>query len=229
MRLRQTVEETWQWQIGVYDGDTFDGDPTGDSATDFRLGGDDSWFVIAEVAKWRLGNEGVLSRSNLRVGGWLHTAAFSDSDSGDWRGGTYVACDIPLWAGERSKDAASEAGETGAELGRSVAAFARCSWAPDASAEVEWSGDAGLLFAGWWPGRFEDAFGIGVAWARRSDRARAEESEPLLGEVAIEVTWRLALSSWCEIQPDYQWYLSLGDATGREAAHVIGIRTHLTF
>jgi carbohydrate-selective porin OprB len=203
----------------VYDGDTFDGDPVDDSVLDFAVGGDDGWFIIGEVAYWKPAESWPGGGAHLRLGGWLHTASFQDTERESGRGGAYLAVDFPLWS----------EGEEDRKAGRSVSCFGRLEWAPGEFSWAEWSGDGGLLFEGLLPSRFDDALGVGVAWTRLSDRARSAEAEVLAGEAAIEVTWSVALTPWCEIQPDYQWILNLGDSIERGAAHVIGIRTHLTF
>ncbi|MBL9136773.1 MAG: carbohydrate porin [Verrucomicrobiales bacterium] len=229
IRLRQTVSESWQWQVGVYDGDTFDGDPDHDPVASWSLGGDDGWFLIGEIARWRVGSGEASRGLHVRCGGWLHTAAFDEADSETSRGGVFLAADYELWSD--SLRAAQPGTEAAAEddSGFALSMFGRLEWAPQKFSSVEWSGHGGWFLEGLLPARFDDAIGLGVAWARGSDRESAEDPGGFPSEIALELTWRISLTRFWEIQPDYQWILDVGGDSERKPAHLFGIRTHLTF
>lgn len=229
LRLRHSPNASWQWQVAAYDGDTFDGDPDRDSVTDLGLGGDDGWFLLGEVARFGTGGDEGPEGLQLRLGGWLHTASFGESMPERSRGGLYLSADAELWSSEHGSPASTSDTQDVPDPGPAVSVFARLEWSPRTYSLVEWSGHGGLLCEGLLPSRFDDAIGLGVAWARGSVTGTGDAFDGSLGEVAVELTWRIALTPWWEIQPDFQWILAMDDASRRPNAHVIGIRTHLTF
>lgn len=114
---------------------------------------------------------------------------------------------------------------------------------------VEFYTDGGVNYTGLIPGRDEDIFGIGVAYAQVSgdlsaqDRATNNQNgtnAPVRNyEMTIEVTYQIVLAPWWTLQPDFQYIIHPGgnvadpeDLTGERAvrdAVVLGLRTSITF
>lgn len=141
---------------------------------------------------------------------------------GDW--GFYGVLDQQIWK----------------ELGASAALFLRAGAAPQDRNTVNFYIDGGLTFAGLVPGRPDDAFGVGLAYARVSDYARGfdfDANAPVLrrSEAALELTYQAQIVSGWTLQPDFQYIISPGggvaDAYGarvRDAA-VLGLRSTINF
>lgn len=127
-----------------------------------------------------------------------------------------------------------EAGATpDAVARRSLTGFLRVGWSPPETGYADWSGDIGLRLAGLLPERFADAMSVGATWVHLSHDFRDAEMaasglSPRHAEVALEWTWRVPLTSWLAVQPDYQWVHAVEDGRGLNDAHVLGVRTHVT-
>ena len=84
----------------------------------------------------------------------------------------------------------------------------------------------GLVYSGLLPGRDGDTAGLAVAVAGTSDGFRA--TSPATGtEVAIELTYRFALTDWLALQPDLQYIVSPGTDPALSNALTLGIRAEL--
>ncbi len=214
LRVRWDAAPGWFLQAGLYDGDTFDGDPDRDDPWPDRIGGLDGFFAIAESAfSWG----GACSDPDplpgrVIAGGWFHTADFEsferDGDRGP-NGGVYVTGEQMIL---RHADKPS------------LTAFARIAWSPPERSMIDWSGDFGLRMDDWL-GR-DEVIAAGVAWAHMSDRWRNSlpRAEGRRAEITLEVTVRIPLGSGWFIQPGFQWILFSGDPA-IDDAHVIGFRT----
>ncbi|MCW2286202.1 porin [Rhodoblastus acidophilus] len=228
----------------------FDGDPAGQCGqdpqicnrygTNFRL--QDPPLAMEEVQyRYKLGKDDGLAGTvklgafqnygnfaNLRydtVGAALGGASSNGVPAvlkGDW--GFYGVVDQQVW-----KDA-----------GQSAGVFLRAGAAPQDRNTVNFYIDGGVTFAGVMPGRPDDSFGVGFAYARVSDYARGfdfDSNAPVLrrSEAALEVTYQAQIVSGWSLQPDFQYIVSPGggvaDANGarvRDAA-VFGLRSTINF
>jgi porin len=150
---------------------------------------------------------------------------------GNWS--IYVAADQLVWR----KPGLKEGG---------IGVFARATGAPGDRNEVNVFVDAGATYRGVF-GRENDTVGIGIAWARISDTARAGDAATAAlgldftpvrsGEVVLELTYQAQIAPWLQVQPLFQYVFNprggianpdrpdkrLGDAA------IFGLRTNITF
>ncbi|HRK98561.1 MAG TPA: carbohydrate porin, partial [Alphaproteobacteria bacterium] len=162
-QVRWRPRDGWTVHAGVYDGDTFDGDPEGDSALAFRWGSEDGTFGMLEVAREWDDGEG-LERGRVRVGCWGHSLEVPEhGDEGEWgrRAGLYGGVETFVWRDEVRAD-------------RALALFGRVAWSPAERSVAEWSGDAGMGLLGLLAERYEDVLGVGVAWVKISEDCRGK-------------------------------------------------------
>jgi porin len=249
VRLKASPTEEVTLLLGLYNGDPA-GPGAGDpqlrdaSGTAFRI--NDGAFLIAE-ARYNPGNsEG---NGTYRLGGWFHSERFPDqrldtngmplsspASSGTPRQhrhntGLYAIVDQPIL---RNGD------DGGATF------FARVMGAPSDRNLVDFYFDVGLAYAGPF-GRKDDKVGIGVGYTRIGSAAReldadaarlAGQPNPVRsGELVVEVTYRMQLAPWWQLQPDFQYVVNPGggildpNRPGRRLgdAAVLGLRTQLTF
>ena len=211
IRLRHVRGDDTYWQLGVYDGDTFDsveGDPTRSRhGARFRFGGDQGWFMASEVgARF---DEG---RTLYKLGGWFHTATFADqykdssgqsfrrsgadprAHSGNF--GVYAAVERTL-AGERGK-----AGHVEAHL--------RAGASPRDRNAIELAADTGVAITGLVPRRPADVFAFGIAAAKFSRASRSLEQEaggeaPLDFEAVGEVGYIIPVFDHVTLHSSFQY------------------------
>ena len=233
----------------------FNGDPTGAgvggsqlrdaSGTAFRTS-DGAWLV-GEI---RYNPDNSDKNGTYRFGGWWNSERFRDlrfdtngaSLASPLSNGTplrhsgdisfYGAIDQPLLVNE-------------AEHTR-LSVFARAGLAPGDRNLIDLYLDGGFVYKGPF-GRADDEAGIAVGYARIGDAARAFDADvaritgqfyPIRsGEAVLELTYRLQLAPWWQLQPDFQYVINPGggivdpNRPGRRLgdAAVFGLRTSLTF
>ena len=192
--------------------------------------------------------------SDLKLGGWYHTADFPDlrrDNSGlslanpasngiaaTHRGnfGLYMVLDKMLW---QPPDAAA----TG------LAGFLRVGGAPGDRNLINLEVDAGLTYKGLFPGRDADLMGIATSYGRIGGAARGLSSDAVLFsgmeqpirdyESVLELTYQLTIAPWWVLQPDLQ---AIFHPNGHTAAPfpapvgqpipnalVLGLRSTITF
>jgi porin len=252
VRLKATPNDEVALLLGIYNGDPA-GPGTGDpqlrdaSGTAFRL--NDGAFVIAE-AQYHPGNSD--RNGTYRLGGWFNSERFPDqrfdtagrsladpASNGAPRqhrhnAGLYGIVDQPVLRGDGDGD------EGGATV------FARIMGAPSDRNLVDFYLDAGIAYAGPF-GRKDDKVGAGVGYTRIGSAARGFDADtgrfsgrpfPVRAEeIVIELTYRLQLSAWWQLQPDFQYVVNPGGGIldpsrpGRRVrdAAVLGLRTAVTF
>lgn len=223
LRLEGRIGKAHWVRIGIYDGDSFDspdGDPTiNRHGWRYQLDRDQGAFVIGEGG-WALG-PGVTAK----LGGWLHTADFAGQGlgAGNHTGnhGIYALLDFMI---------VGEEGQPGA-----VQAFLRTGRAPADRNVVAWAWDGGLSWTGPWPGRPDDRLALGVAHAAMgsplADRMAVEApGEPRPDyERVLELSYHLAISEACTLQPDLQWVQHPGGSAARPDALVFMLRLSLSY
>lgn len=117
--------------------------------------------------------------------------------------------------------------------------FGHAAWMPQNRNFLEFSCEAGFHYRGAIPGRGKDAFGLGVAFIRISDRVAAAVqdankadgtsiSRPDL-EATIEMIYRYQASSWLSIQPHMQYVVRPGGTSDLGNALILGVRTNIAF
>jgi porin len=249
-RLKATPSDELSLLVGLYNGNPA-GPGVGDpqlrdaSGTAFRI--NDGAFVIAE-AQYHPGNSE--RDGTYRVGGWFSSERFPDqhfdtagislanpASNGAPRQhrhntGIYGIVDQPVLRGDQE--------EGGATI------FARIMGAPSDRNLVDFYVDGGVAYAGPF-GRKDDRVGVGVGYTRIGAAARGLDADqarftgqilPVRSEeIVIEVTYRLQLAPWWQLQPDFQYVFNPGGGIldparpGRRLgdAAVFGLRTAVTF
>jgi porin len=237
-RLRLVPAAGWQFQCGVYDGDTFDS-PAGDPHSTrhglhHRIGGQQGWFGIAEIAFRRTadGRAGV-----VKLGAWRHSSDFPDNYR-DHRGDSFVRSGLAprRHAGIAGSYASVEqillppaAGRTG------IAAHARIGASQPERAQFAWVLDTGLNLTGLLPGRPADVLALGFAHASVSRDARRRVADEIaVGrataagrpdyEQVFELSYRAALGAGWILQPDVQWVRHTGTTAAGGDVLVLGLR-----
>jgi porin len=233
----------------------FNGDPTGAgvggsqladaSGTAFRTS--DGAFVIGQI---RYNPEGSDKNGTYGVGGWWHSERFPDqrfdmnrvSLASPLSSGTPLEHNgnFSLFAWAQQPLAFDDAEKP------SLVLFARVMGSPADRNLLSFYGDAGLIYKGPF-GRAGDEAGIAFGYAHIGAAARGFDADvarftgqpfPMRSaEILIEVTYRLQLTPWWQLQPDFQYVINpsggildpnrpgrrLGDAA------VFGLRTTVTF
>ena len=194
------------------------------------------------------------SLSDVKVGGWYHTADFSDlrrDTSGrsladptsngiaaTHRGnfGLYMVADKMLWQ------------PPGAEA-RDLAGFLRVGGAPGDRNLINFEIDAGLTYKGLFAGRDADLAGIAASYGRIGGAARGLSGDAVLFsangqplrdyEAVLELTYQLSIAPWWVLQPDLQWIFHPGGHVAAPSpapagqlipnALVVGLRSTITF
>jgi porin len=233
----------------------FNGDPTGAgvggsqlrdaSGTAFRV--DDGAFFINEL---RYNPESSDQNGTYRFGGWHNSERFRDlhvDTNGVSLANSASNGQPRLHDGDFSLYAIiDQPFLIDAESHTSFAAFARAMGVPGDRKLVDLYIDGGLIYKGPF-GRAEDQVGVAAAYARIGDAARGLDSDvarfsgasyPIRsGETVLEVTYRLQLAPWWQLQPDFQYVFNPGgglptpNAPVRRLgdAAVFGLRTAIVF
>lgn len=187
--------------VGLYDGATADGIPTGRNgpATFFSDDRSDSWFTIAELG-FTWSSVGCLGHGRCCLGGWYHSADFERFDGTIDEGteGVYVVAEQQLMRAGDKDDAAE----------RGLYAFFRYAWADEEVSAAGQHFGGGLMLKGTFAGRDDDEAGIFVSTLLLSDATGATFEGD---ETAVELYYRLSLTPFFHITPDLQW---IGNPSG---------------
>lgn len=114
-----------------------------------------------------------------------------------------------------------------------LSVFARIGAADDTVNPVDSYLGGGLVYRGFLPGRDRDRLGLAVAAAhfgadfRQASRLAGESLESW--EVTVELTYRVRITRWCQVQPDLQYVVNPGGSSSRHDALVMGARLSVTF
>jgi porin len=224
------------------------------SGTNFLIGEGGS-LIVTEMA-YSFDPEPISSLllSDVRLGGWYHTADFPDLrrdnlghsladptssgipaiHQGDF--GLYLIFDKMLW---RRPDTATQG----------LAAFLRIGYAPPNRNLISFEVDAGLTFKGLFPGRELDVLGVAASYARIGNAVSRLDRDAVLFtsierpirdyEAVLEVTYEARVTPWWIMQPDLQFAFRPGGhaavplptPTGQPIpnALVLGLRSTITF
>ncbi|MGH6706229.1 MAG: carbohydrate porin, partial [Sphingomicrobium sp.] len=87
---------------------------------------------------------------------------------------------------------------------------------------------AGVSYTGLVPGRDEDQIGLAVAAAFTSSSYRNQASSDH-HEVALELTYRMPVTSWLTVQPGLHYLVNPGADPAIRDALALGLRTELSF
>jgi porin len=232
------------------------GDPQirNSGGTNFLIGEGGS-FALSELAySFDEGPDLPSPPSDLKLGGWYHTAYFPDLRR-DTQGrsladptsngipathrsnyGLYLILDKMFW----------QPPNAGA---RGFAGFVRVGGAAGDRNLINLELDAGLTYKGLFPGRAADLVGIAASYGRLGGAARGLSSDAVLFsgvaqpirdyETVLELTYQLTVAPWWVLQPDLQ---AIFHPNGHTAAPlpapvgqpipnalVLGLRSTITF
>jgi porin len=232
------------------------GDPQvrNSSGTNFLIG-EGGWLVIAEMA-YAFDTEPIssLQLSDVKLGGWYHTADFPDlrrdslrrsladpasngvaaAHSGNF--GLYMILDKMLW---RRPDTATQG----------LAAFFRVAYAPPNRNLISLEADVGLTYKGLFPDRELDLLGVAASYGRIGNAARGLDRDEILFtgnsgiirsyEAVLEITYQARIAPWWVLQPDLQLVFHPGGHIALPPpapalrpipnALVLGLRSAITF
>ena len=188
-----------------------------------------------------------------KVGAWIHTASFDDQRYNAV--GALLA--DPAYSGtgpkQRWTDWSVYAGadqmvyKTGDEKGQGIGVFGRIMASPNDRNLVSFYVNGGVTWNGPIPGRDDDAFGLGFAYAGIGARARRYDTDvnyysgPGLPqrdfEGVLEATYQIQLAGWWQLQPDFQYIIHPGGGAGSPNAPTqrlpnagpLGLRTLIVF
>ena len=236
LRLERKWGESGAWRIGVYDGDTFDS-PSGDPhinrhGVHYLLGGDQGWFVMSEIDFTP-----EKSKNRFKIGGWLHTATFTDvRDDASGQPFSVSGRDPRKYSSNHGiysvleRRLAGEPDKTG-----NLEFFARAGFSSSDRNTINWSIDTGLSWTGPIPGRPDDIAALGIAYARFSyrfaDSARlADPASPAPDfEQVVEASYTLKVSAHLNLQPDFQYIRHPGGSTAGKDALVFLLRLNASY
>ena len=186
------------------------------------------WYDTENFADQEFDNTG-LSLANP------DSTGIPESHQGDYA--FYAVMDQLVWTDSNDEDA-----------DRTIGVFARAMGTPEDNRNlIDFSLNAGLNFHEPIPHRGDDTFGIGMGYAKVSDRAADLARDTGIftgtptpvrsGETFVEATYQYELTPWCQLQPDFQYVFNVGggvpnpNAPGQHVKNeaVLGLRINLLF
>jgi porin len=232
VRIAVTPDPHYYVMAGVYGVDKgLKPDENDKDGTRFALGANDGMLIMAETGY--LLNQGKNEQGlqgTYRLGSFLNTLDFP----------TFASQADANSNGEPLRQSGVNYAIYGvvdqqiyAEGPRNITIFARPGGAPSNSNFVDYYVDGGFNFTGFVPGRDQDIAGLAVGRSHVSkDYSNAEVAEgnaPFTAETYLEATYKLQLTPWWNIQPDFQYVITPSGEAGSHNATIIGVRTYVLF
>jgi porin len=208
------------FQSGIYYGNTSAQDEN-KNGLDFNFNSLDGALVFSEIG-WLVnqaaGDRGLVG--TYKLGSFVHTANFTDWQTGAGEGadyGVYGVVDQEIYK----------------HGGRVVSFFTRGGGTPADVNIIAWYVDGGFNFSGFVPGRLLDTAGVALACSSfSSDFSDAQVSSGTRAyntESVLEATYKMQLSAWWTLQPDFQYIFTPSGEDGSRNATILGLRTTLVF
>jgi porin len=111
--------------------------------------------------------------------------------------------------------------------------FTRAGGAPADTNFVDYYVDGGFNLTGFIPTRDNDVAGVSVARSRVSPDYSASQvaqgNPPSTAETVLEATYKMQISPWWSVQPDFQYIVTPSGVQGSHNATVVGLRTNIAF
>ncbi len=212
------VKPTEQWYIGggFFDGSLAVGVQTGRRGPDTLFEGNEYYFIGETGLSWS--EVGPLGKGRVAAGGWVNTARFNRIDGGTERTteGAYVLGEQQLL----------RRGETDDDDTKGLFIFARYGYADDAIASLGNHVTGGLVLHGTFGGRDNDSTGVLVSFADMSDDPAATFAHD---ETAIECFYRISVTPFVTITPDFQYIVNPSGSASIDDAVVGGLRIKVSF
>jgi porin len=156
-----------------------------------------------------------------KFGTWHHTADFPalSNPARDFSNnyGFYFIADQTVFKEKRDDE----------EDSQGLSIFAQVSGAPEDRNEVELYMGAGLVYTGLFPTRDEDAFGIGAAHVKFSDRLNRVTGQNY--ETSFELFYRVQITPFLLAQPSIQFVDQPGGRSSINDATAVGLRFEIRF
>ena len=254
VRVRYRPNDQIVALLGVYNGSPAGlkpGDPQKNDRYGTNFNVDSGAFIIGEVQYLvNRGKDATGLPATYKIGAWYNTNRFADSfyQSGDTAQPPGVLIGIPFskrgdWSVYGAYDQLLYRPAPDSDGGLGVTA--RVMGAPGDRNVVDFFAQGGFTYKGPF-GRDGDTVGVGVEWARISDRARLGDianidpttySPVRSSETVFEATYQAQIYKWWQIQPDFQFIINPGAGianpfgTNRRVgnAAVLGVRSVITF
>jgi porin len=202
-------------------------DVSGNHGLDWRFGG--GVEVMQEVG-WHY--RAAPAAGTMAIGGFYNDGRFTNWNTGDTQRGIwggYALVNQVLWQRAGADPANPESSLAGFVAGAGAGPDSRTGPAFDYCAGLNWQGPL--------PGRKTDAASVAVLHTGFSPdytRSAFNPNGPGLtppGETVLEFTYQLAVTPWCNVQPDAQVIFHPADAGpgARGTATVAGVRVVVTF
>lgn len=203
--------------VGVFDGATHDGYPTGSRgpATFFSDSKSDSWYTIGEAGVvWK--QLGSMGGGRVAAGGWYHSGDYVrfDSTIDQGTGGFYLTGQQQL----------TQRGETDEQKEQGLFVFARAAFANGDISTVRTHASLGLVSKGTFEGRDDDQAGVMWSWAGLSDASGAVGNESIL-----EAYYTIAATGSVTLSPYFQWVVNPSGNPAVDDAVLIGLSLKVSF
>ncbi|MGC3991366.1 MAG: carbohydrate porin [Chthoniobacteraceae bacterium] len=217
-------------QAGIFAGDP--GDPVSNPyGLDWRIKRNDGALVLLETGfmlNQSPGDRGL--QGTYKLGAFLHTGEFDtwQSQANHALTGSPLTNESPNYGVYAILD--QEIYKSG---GLAVSGFVRGGLAPSNVNFVDRYLDCGINCTGLLPSRPEDVFGVAFArsWISgeysRADQAQGNGASG--AESVIEATYKVPVTPWCSVQPDFQYIIDPGGYKGTPDAVVAGCRFNIIF
>ncbi|GLU30950.1 carbohydrate porin [Trinickia caryophylli] len=238
VRARAHIAPSLTAMAGIFDGDPLGNDAGNRSGTNFNLHNGALYigelqYAINQPAEGD-GAPGKTTHTGLpgtyKIGVWYNNGRFADQQTAALHRGNYsfyAVADQMIWRPDPS----------GA---RSVGVFARVMGAPGDRNLASVSANLGVVMKAPFAGRENDSVGLGLAYIKVGNHARASDIDngyvPRGSETALEATYQYQVAPWWQIQGDLQYTFNAGagqnpnDQTkALRNTFVVGVRTNITF
>jgi len=226
VRLRVQPVDQFYAQVAVFNGST-ESQPANNNGTDFPVNSESGALVMSEIGY--LLNQGAGAEGlpgTYKLGSFVHTHDFTSWSSQAAGAPVSAGCDYGVYGVADQQLYAQE--------GRSISVFTRLGYAPPEVNAIDWYVDGGFNFTGFIPSRPKDI--IGIAFSRSQFSGDYSDAQTVLhgtnsysAETVVESTYKIRLTPWWTLQPDFQYVFTPSGIDGSHDAAVLGIRTAVTF
>jgi porin len=251
VRVKFAPNDQMALLVGVYNGDPAGprcdiGDPQRCNNDGLSFRTSDPAFVIGELQfKFDEKTSFTGLPGTVKLGAWRHEGRFADQRFGT--DGLTLATGNGVPALRSGNHALYGMFDTTVFKGpgdREINVFARFTGAPSDRNLIDFYADGGLKFSGFVPGRKDDTFGVGAAYAgistgaRRADQDNVQAGNQLFlrnYEALVEFSYTAQIVPGWTLQPDVQYIWHPGgrvdDGTGKPIgdAAVFGLRTTVNY
>lgn len=112
---------------------------------------------------------------------------------------------------------------------RNLTAFGRITRADADTVAIDRSWNVGFKWRGPLAGRPQDSITVGWTRGRLSEKFRRTLNDAARDEQAFEASWRIEVSPWLAVQPDYQYIRHPGGDAGARPVRLVGARLDIVF